>query len=114
MVQLSQTVGTLLKIVIAAATINLGCGCAQRPAESAATIAPSASYDVHESGHGSGVVLLDLDYESGRVTGARILESTGNPQSDAIALKAFLKWHFKPRSSRQVRVPVTLTLVGGH
>jgi TonB family protein len=64
------------------------------------------------SATGSGVVLADVDYESGKVTAVRILQSTGNPTLDAAALATFRKWRFKAKTIRHVKIPITFTLNG--
>jgi TonB family protein len=58
-------------------------------------------------GHGCGLVLLEVDYETGRVTSARMLASTGNKQKDADALQSFRTWLFKPHTPKQVMIPIT-------
>jgi TonB family protein len=61
-------------------------------------------------GHGSGLVEMDVDFETGRVTAARMLKSTGSAQSDEVVLAEFRKWQFKPRTVRRVKTPITLVL----
>jgi TonB family protein len=63
---------------------------------------PSVPY-----GHGSGVVLMDLDYETGKVIAVRMVISTGSPRFDNAALAAFRRWRFKPRTAYRVRTPIT-------
>src|SRR5438128_11092546 len=60
---------------------------------------------------GSAVVLVDVD-SSGRVTGARILESTGSPALDEAALRKFRQWHFKPGAPPHIRIPIRFTVSG--
>ena len=64
--------------------------------------APPVNY-----GHGSGIVLMDVDYNTGKVTAARILVSTGNSRFDDAALAAFRKWRFKPHTPSPVKTPIT-------
>jgi TonB family protein len=59
---------------------------------------------------GTGVVLVDVDYESGKVTAARMLQTTGSHHWDEAALAKFRKWTFKPKTVRHVKIPVTFTL----
>jgi hypothetical protein len=40
-------------------------------------------------GHGSGVVAIDVDFATGRVTATRIIASTGHADLDKAALSAF-------------------------
>jgi len=55
---------------------------------------------------GSGVFRLYVD-QQGKVTAIGVLESTGNKQLDAEALKAFVRWRAKPGAKREVDQPVT-------
>src|SRR5205814_3182419 len=45
---------------------------------------------------GKGVVLVTIDTQTGKVTGARMLTSTGNKQLDGAALEAYSQWRFQP------------------
>src|SRR4051812_15096013 len=47
---------------------------------------------------GKGVVLVTIDKQTGMVTGARMLTSTGNQQLDGAALQAYSQWRFDPRT----------------
>jgi TonB family protein len=58
-------------------------------------------------GQGSGVVLAQVDYKTGRVTSARMLVSTGNSQYDATALQQFRTWKFKPHTVERVKIPIS-------
>ena len=60
----------------------------------------------------SGLVLVDVD-SSGKVTGAKILKSTGDRRFDETALRKFREWHFKPGTAPHVKIPVTFTPAGG-
>jgi TonB family protein len=53
---------------------------------------------------GKGVVLVTIEKETGKVTGARMLESTGSQLLDGAALQAYSQWRFKPST-----VPGTVT-----
>jgi TonB family protein len=55
---------------------------------------------------GKGVVLVSVDKESGKVTGARMLTSTGNKQLDGAALEAYSQWRFQPGTVSQVKIPI--------
>jgi TonB family protein len=55
---------------------------------------------------GKGVAILTVDHDTGYVTEAHMLESTGQKLLDDSALEAFRKWHFKPGTVSPVRVPI--------
>jgi len=57
---------------------------------------------------GKGVVLVNIDKQTGNVTGARMLTSTGNQQLDGAALQAYLQWRFDPRTVAvsQLKIPI--------
>jgi TonB family protein len=63
-------------------------------------------------GHGSGLVAMDVDFDTGRVTSVRMVASTGYRDFDDTALKAFRRWRFKPRTVRHVRTPITFRVRG--
>jgi TonB family protein len=57
---------------------------------------------------GKGVVLVTIDKQTGKVTGARMLTSTGNQQLDGAALQAYSQWRFDPRTVAvsQLKIPI--------
>jgi TonB family protein len=57
---------------------------------------------------GKGVVLVNIDTQTGNVTGARMLTSTGNQQLDGAALQAYSQWRFDPRTVAvsQLKIPI--------
>ena len=55
---------------------------------------------------GKGVVLVTIDQQTGKVNGARMLESTGNKQLDGAALEAYSQWRFQPGTGSQVKIPI--------
>jgi TonB family protein len=55
---------------------------------------------------GKGVVLVTIDQQSGKVTGARMLQGTGNKQLDGAALEAYSQWRFQPGTGSQVKIPI--------
>jgi TonB family protein len=55
---------------------------------------------------GKGVVLVTIDQQTGKVTGARMLQSTGNRQLDGAALEAYSQWRFQPGTGSQVKIPI--------
>jgi TonB family protein len=55
---------------------------------------------------GKGVVFVTIDQQTGKVTGARMLQSTGNKQLDGAALEAYSQWRFQPGTGSQVKIPI--------
>jgi TonB family protein len=55
---------------------------------------------------GKGVVLVTVDKNTGKVTGAQMLESTGSKLLDGSALEAYSRWRFAPGTVSQVKMPV--------
>jgi TonB family protein len=55
---------------------------------------------------GKGVVLVTIDKDTGKVTGAQMLQSTGNKLLDGSALEAYSRWRFAPGTVSQVKMPV--------
>ena len=56
---------------------------------------------------GKGVVLVTIDPKTGKVSGVRMLQSTGSSQLDGAALQAYSQWRFRPGSVTQVKMPIT-------
>jgi TonB family protein len=61
---------------------------------------------------GTGIVLVDVDQKTGKVTSARMLQSTGHQILDEAAPNAFRQWPFKPGKVQKVRIPITFTMRG--
>jgi TonB family protein len=55
---------------------------------------------------GKGVVLVTIDQQTGNVTGARMIQSTGNKLLDGAALEAYSQWRFQPGTGSQVKIPI--------
>jgi len=55
---------------------------------------------------GKGVVLVSIDQQTGKVTGVRMLQSTGHKQLDGAALEAYSQWRFQPGTGSQVKIPI--------
>jgi len=55
---------------------------------------------------GKGIVLVTIDQQTGKVTGARMLQSTGNKLLDGAALEAYSQWRFQPGTGSQVKIPI--------
>jgi TonB family protein len=58
---------------------------------------------------GKGVVLVTIDKNTGKVTGAQMLQSTGNKLLDGSALEAYSRWRFAPGTVSQLKIPVEFT-----
>jgi TonB family protein len=58
---------------------------------------------------GKGVVLVTIDKDTGQVTGAQMLQSTGSKELDGSALEAYSRWRFAPGTVSQVKIPVEFT-----
>jgi TonB family protein len=56
---------------------------------------------------GSGVCLVSVDPATGRVTDARMFQSTGSTMLDKLTTQTFKAWRFKPGTVSQVRVPIS-------
>ena len=79
----------------------------QRPPK--AIYAPTLVYRAEWAKQGlarKGVVLVTIDPRTGKVTGARMLTSTGTKQLDGAALETYSKWRFQPGSVPQVKMPI--------
>jgi TonB family protein len=57
---------------------------------------------------GKGVVLVTIDKQTGKVTGAEMLQSTGNKLLDGAALEAYSRWRFDPSTVTvaQLKIPI--------
>jgi TonB family protein len=55
---------------------------------------------------GKGIVLVTIDKETGKVTGAQMLQSTGSKELDGSALEAYSRWRFAPGTVSQLKIPV--------
>src|SRR5712691_2020124 len=55
---------------------------------------------------GTAEAMLDIDYESGRVTAVHMLKSTGNANFDAQTIRRLSQWRVRPRKYRHIRVPI--------
>ena len=51
-------------------------------------------------------MLLTVDKATGKVTGARMLQSTGNDLLDGSALQAYSQWRFEPGTVTQIQMPI--------
>jgi len=81
-------------------------------AKAFAIFAPPPKYPVDAQGQhptGRGIVLMEVDRETGWVTSAKMQKSTGNKLLDDAALEAFSRWRFKPGTVRHIHSPITFT-----
>jgi len=61
---------------------------------------------------GKGVAVVTIDPQTGYVTSASMLKSTGQEILDNAALQAFRRWRFKPRSTTTLEIPIQFTTKG--
>src|ERR1700748_222424 len=74
-----------------------------------ATYTPQPAYRaewVKRGLKGKGVVLVTIDKDTGKVTGAQMLQSTGSKELDGSALEAYSRWRFAPGTVSQLKIPV--------
>ena len=105
-----------LVFVVATSLVCLGTICGQSPPPAAVATPPKAVYTpapvyrpewAKQKLGGKGVVLVSIDTRTGNVTGARMLESTGNNLLDGAALEAYSKWRFQPGGNvSQLKMPI--------
>jgi len=55
---------------------------------------------------GKGIFLLNVNAKTGQVTSIKVEQKTGYELLDVAALKALIKWRFKPNTFTRVHVPV--------
>jgi protein TonB len=84
--------------------------------EAVAIYAPPPEYPIEvRERHltGDGIIVVDVDQNTGYVTAAHVLKSTGHKILDNAALRAFRLWRFKPGKAKpQVRIPIHYTIRG--
>jgi protein TonB len=63
---------------------------------------------------GSGIVVLNVDRASGRVTSVTMAQSTGHKILDDAAIHTFSQWRFKPGvvSEGKVKIPINFRMGG--
>lgn len=59
---------------------------------------------------GGGVVVMEVDSTTGKVTTATMVRSTGHKILDDAAVAAFRRWSFKPGTVTRVTTPIRFTL----
>ena len=63
---------------------------------------------------GRGSFRLTINAKSGLVDEVKIVQSTGYPDLNKLAVKALLQWQFKPGTPSPVQVPVEFEILGGN
>ena len=63
---------------------------------------------------GRGRFRLTINAKSGLVDEVKIVQSTGYPDLNKLAVKALLQWQFKPGTASLVEVPVEFDIRGGN
>jgi TonB family protein len=63
----------------------------------------------HNRIQGSGVFILNISHQTGRVDSITIKKSTRHRILDAAAMKAFFTYRFKPGTPPKVWIPVDFT-----
>jgi TonB family protein len=79
-------------------------------AQSMAVSAPLPEYTYEAKRRklsGNGVCVVTVDAATGRVTDARMFQSTGSPMLDKLTIQTFKSWRFKPGTVSQIRVPIS-------
>ena len=61
---------------------------------------------------GKGVAMVKIDPQTGYVTSALMLKSTGQEILDNAALRTFRQWRFKPRTVTTLEIPIQFTPKG--
>jgi TonB family protein len=75
----------------------------------AAMFTPKPKYPEAAGRHrlmGKGIFLLNINAKTGQVTSIKVERGTGYELLDVAALKALIKWRFKPNTFTRVHVPV--------
>lgn len=62
---------------------------------------------------GTGIVIVEVDPATGKVTRAYMGESTGSRILDDAALFAFRRWQFTPGTVSRMKTPITFTMLNG-
>jgi len=74
---------------------------------------PEYPFEARRAGiTGTGIVILEVDPPTGKVTSARMDPSTGSTILDGASLNAFRRWRFKPGHAKKARIPIIFTMGG--
>lgn len=97
----------LIVVVLAASSL-----CASRAKADPAIPPPPPAHGKGPYGHGSGIILVEVDPKTGKVTTARMLATTGYAEFDSAAIKAFRSKKFKPGTAPRLRIPISFNIKG--
>jgi TonB family protein len=81
----------------------------QSPASNSTT---SAQPDTSFGGGSSGIAVLDVNTETGKVTRVRIERSSGSRRYDVAVMDALRHQHFAPHGEKEVGVPFSINQAG--
>jgi TonB family protein len=72
------------------------------------TPVPEYPYHARQAGiTGRGICILVINSTNGRVTSAKMAQSTGSKILDKVTTDTFGRWRFKPGTVSQLKVPIS-------
>jgi TonB family protein len=104
-----------ISLASAQTTLSSAATAGKRKAKAVAIFAPRPRYPVDAQGRrptGRGIVVMEINRETGWVISTKMEKSTGNKLLDHATIEAFSRWRFKPGTVRYVRSPITFIVNG--